>query len=164
MPISIVKFLIKIKETLIIIEKYLAGISLLTLLILSISQVVMRNLFEIGFSDIDTITRHLVLFVTFMGAALVSEGNQHIKIDCVTSVINNSKKQKLKTPLLLISSFICSVFFWYALQFWIDENSYAQSNEQLALYLALILPFGFFILSLHFLLLGLTQSFSEKEA
>jgi len=164
MPISTTKFLLKIKEILIIIEKTLAGISLLALLVLSISQVVMRNLFEIGFSDIDTITRHLVLFVTFMGAALVSEGNQHIKIDCVTSVINNSKKQKLKTPLLLISAFICSIFFWYALQFWIDEKSYAQNNEQLALYLALILPFGFFTLSLHFLLLGLTQSFTEKEA
>ena len=163
MPISAIKLLLKIKEILIFIEKSLAGISLLTLLILSISQVVMRNLFEIGFSDIDTITRHLVLFVTFMGAALVSEGNQHIKIDCVTSVINNSKKQKLKTPLLLISSFICSVFFWYALQFWIDEYSYAQSNEQLALYLALILPFGFFILSLHFLLLGLTPAVTEKD-
>ena len=164
MSISIIKFLFKVKETLITIEKSLAGISLLTLLILSISQVVMRNLFEIGFSDIDTITRHLVLFVTFMGAALVSEGNQHIKIDCVTSILNNSIKRKLITPLLLVSSVICSVFFWYALQFWIDEKSYAQSNEQLALYLALILPFGFFILSLHFLLLGLTQSFAEKEA
>jgi len=163
MPISIIKFLLKIKEILITIEKSLAGISLLALLILSLSQVIMRNLFEVGFSDIDTITRHLVLFVTFMGAALVSEGNQHIKIDCVTSVINNAKKERLKKPLLLISSFICSIFFWYALQFWIDEKSYAQDNEQLALYLALILPFGFFTLSLHFLLLSLTQSFTENE-
>jgi len=164
MPISILAFLFKTKEILITIEKSLAGISLLVLLVLSMSQVVMRNLFETGFSDIDTVARHLVLFITFMGAALVSEGNQHIKIDCVTAVINNSKKQKLKTPLLLISSLICSIFFYYALLFWLDEKSYAQSNEQLALYLALILPFGFFILSLHFLLLGLTQSFAEKEA
>ena len=163
MPSSTVIFLFRIREILITIEKSLAGLSLLALLILSLAQVVMRNLFEIGFSDIDTITRHLVLFVTFMGAALVSEGNQHIKIDCVTSVINNKKKQKLKIPLLLISSFICSIFFWYALQFWIDERSYAQNNEQLALYLALILPFGFFTLSLHFLLLSLTLSLSERE-
>ena len=164
MPSSTIKFLFKIKETLITIEKSIAGLSLLALLILSLSQVVMRNLFEIGFSDIDTITRHLVLFVTFMGAALVSEGNKHIKIDCVTSAINDTKKQKLKVPLLLISSFICSIFFWYSLQFWIDERSYAQNNEQLALYLALILPFGFFILSLHFLLLSLTQSLTVKES
>jgi len=162
MPSSIIKFLFKTKEILITIEKSLAAISLLTLLILSLSQVIMRNLFELGFSDIDTITRHLVLFVTFMGAALVSEGNNHIKIDCVTSAINDTKKQKLKTPLLLISAFICSIFFWYSLQFWMDESSYAQSNEQLALYLALILPFGFFTLSLHFLLLSLTQSLTAK--
>jgi len=162
MPSSAIKFLFKLKEILITIEKSLAGLSLLALLILSLSQVIMRNLFEIGFSDIDTITRHLVLFVTFMGAALVSEGNNHIKIDCVTSAFNDTKKQKLTTPLLVISAFICSIFFWYSLQFWIDERSYAQNNEQLALYLALILPFGFFTLSLHFLLLSLTQSLTAK--
>jgi len=158
------KFLLRLKEKLISIEKLLAASCLLALLALSLSQVIMRNLFEIGFSDIDTITRHLVLFVTFMGAALVSEGNQHIKIDCVTAVINDTKKQKLKMPLLLISSIVCGIFFWYALLFWLDEKSYAQDNEQLALYLALILPFGFFILSLHFLLLSITQSSSEQTS
>ena len=162
MPPLSLTLLLKIKETLISIEKLLAASSLLALLALSLSQVIMRNIFEIGFSDIDTIARHLVLFITFMGAALVSEGNQHIKIDCVTSVINDTKKQRLKVPLLLISAFICAIFFYYALQFWLDEKSYAQDNEQLALYLALILPFGFFTLSLHFLLLSLTQSPNEQ--
>lgn len=164
MPPSTFKFLLNFKEQLITIEKLLAAICLLALLVLSLSQVIMRNLFEIGFSEIDTITRHLVLFVTFMGAALVSEGNRHIKIDCVTAVINDTKKQKLKKPILLISSIVCGVFFWYALLFWLDEQSYAQANEQLALYLALILPSGFFILSLHFLLLGLTQSSLEQSS
>jgi len=45
-----------------------------------LSQVIMRNLFELGFAELDTLTRHLVLFVTFMGAALISEGNKHIKL------------------------------------------------------------------------------------
>lgn len=157
-----VQFLLNLKAALVTIEKSLAASCLLALLILSLSQVIMRNLFEIGFADIDTIARHLVLFVTFMGAAIASEGNQHIKIDCITSAINDTKKQKLKVPLLFISSFVCSIFFWYALQFWLDEKSYAQENEHLALYLALILPFGFFTLSLHFLLLSLTQPPAEQ--
>ena len=141
------------RQYLIQIEKFLAGLSLLILLILSLSQVILRNFFELGFSDIDVIARHLVLFITFMGAALVSEGNRHIKIDCVSSAIKESYREKLREPLLGISSLICAIFFWYALQFWLDEKKYAPDNEQLALYLALILPVGFLTLSLHFFLL-----------
>jgi len=149
-------FFYPIKEKLIKFEKIIAGISLLLLLILTFSQVILRNLFELGFSDIDVVSRHLVLFITFMGAALACEHSQHIKIDIINSLLKPAFKEQLKQPLLLISSIICSIFFWYALQFWLDERLYAPKNEQLALYLALILPVGFFTLSLHFLLLSLT--------
>ncbi len=146
-------FFYNARQGLIQIEKFLAGMSLLILLTLSLAQVILRNFFELGFSDIDVIARHLVLFVTFMGAALVSEGNRHIKIDCVSSAIKESYREKLRKPLLGISSLICTIFFWYALQFWLDEYEYAPDNEQLALYMSLILPAGFLTLSLHFFLL-----------
>jgi len=154
---ELLNFLHRIKSGLIYFEKTLASISLLLLLILSISQVVLRNFFELGFSEIDVVARHLVLFITFMGAALISEGNRHIKIDCVTSAFSDSKKQKLKSPLLFISTIISSIFFYYSMIFWLDEQQYAPDNEQLALYMALILPAGFLTLSLHFLLLALTH-------
>jgi len=147
----------KSRQKLIYFEKVIAAISLLALLVLSLSQVILRNFFELGFSEIDVIARHLVLFVTFMGAALISEGNRHIKIDCVTSVIRDSLKSRIKAPMLFISSVISFIFFWYALQFWLDENQYASTNELLALYMALILPLGFFILGLHFLLLAISH-------
>ena len=149
------QFIQKLRIRLIFIEKLLAGSSLLLLLGLSLAQVLLRNIFEFGFSDMDVISRHLVLFITFMGAALASEGNQHIKIDCVTTIISERLKQNLKRPLLIASAMICGIFFYYAIQFWISEYEYAPDNEQLALYLSLILPFGFFTLSLHFLLLAL---------
>ncbi len=117
----------------------------------------MRNFFELGFSDIDVISRHLVLFITFMGAALASEGNKHIKIDCISAAMTSALRERLKLPLVIISSFICAIFFWYAFQFWLDEKQYAPDNEQLALYMALILPVGFLVLSLHFLLIALSQ-------
>jgi len=152
-----------VKEKLIFIEKLIASFSLLLLLVLAFSQVILRNFFDLGFSDIDVISRHLVLFITFMGAALACEGHQHIKIDFINSIIKPTVKKKLTPPLLFISSLICCIFFWYALQFWLDEQLYAPDNEHLALYLALIVPVGFFTLSLHFLLLLLTQQ-SAKES
>lgn len=152
---------LNVKKILVSFEKATAAISLLLLLILALSQVILRNIFDTGFSDIDVVSRHLVLFVTFMGAALATENNQHIKIDCLHSVVSEKFKSKIKQPLLFISSIICGVFCWYGWQFWLDEQLYAPENEQLALYLALIIPFGFFTLSLHFFLLLFT-SVSEK--
>ena len=88
------QFIQQLRIRLIFIEKLLAGSSLLLLLGLSLAQVLLRNIFEFGFSDMDVISRHLVLFITFMGAALASEGNQHIKIDCVTTIISERLKTK----------------------------------------------------------------------
>jgi len=147
-----------IKKQLVATEKFIAAFSLLLLLILSLSQIILRNVFELGFSEIDVIARHLVLFITFMGAALACETSQHIKMDFINSLLNPSFKQRIKTPLLLISASICSLFFWYALQFWLDEKTYAPDNEQLALYMALIIPIGFFTLSLHLLLLSCSRN------
>jgi len=145
-----------LKQKLIIIEKYIAGFSLILLLALMLVQIILRNIFDLGFANIDIIARHLVLFITFMGAALASENSQHIKIDFINALLRPKIKNRLIQPLLLISAIITALFFWYALQFWLDEKQYAPDNEQLALYLALILPTGFFILSLHFFLLALT--------
>lgn len=160
---SLAGIIYHLRSKLVFLEKCIAGFSLLMLLALALGQVILRNIFEIGFSDIDVISRHLVLFITFMGAALVSESNQHIKIDCMNAVIKPSLKQRLKRPLLLLSSVICGIFFYYALQFWLDEKRYAPTNEQLALYLALIIPVGFFTLSLHFILLTLSPQAAEPD-
>jgi len=119
--------------------------------------------FELGFANIDIIARHLVLFITFMGTALACEGGQHIKIDVINALLKPAIKEKIKQPLLLISAIISTSFFGYAVQFWLDELTYAPPNEQLSLVLALILPVGFFILSLHFFLLTFTLKSADKS-
>jgi len=147
---------LKLKQLLITVEKFLAASSLLLLLIFAVIQVVARNFFDTGFPELDVISRHLVLFIIFTGAALVSEYNKHIKIDIVAVFLNKQQQQKLVRPLLFLSAAVCAVFTWYSIQFWLDEWTYAPANEQWSLYLALIIPLGFFMLGLHLLLLTLT--------
>lgn len=150
------KLIFKIKHGLIIFEKLVGGSSLILLLILAVFQVVARNFFDMGFTHLEVITRHLILFIIFMGAALVSEQNKHIKIDILTPLMSTGQQEKLIRPLLFISSIICGLFAWYAIGFWLDEWQYAPVYERWSVYLALILPIGFFILSLHLLLLTIT--------
>jgi len=150
------KFIFKIKQGLIFFEKLIAASSLLLLLILAIFQFFARNFFDLGYSQLDMIARHLILFIIFMGAALASEKNKHIKIDILIPFLSTEQQQKLIKPIFLFSSIISAVFCWYAIIFWLDEWQYAPVNELLSVYLALILPIGFFILALHLLLLSMT--------
>ena len=91
-----------------------------------------------------------------MGAALVSEQNNHIKIDVLTHFLSEQRQEQLVRPLILLSGIVCAVFAWYSYGFWLEELDYAPANERLAAYLTIILPAGFSILSLHLLLLTIT--------
>jgi len=146
----------KIKHGLITFEKIIAASSLLLLLILAIIQIIARNFFDTGFSHMDVLTRHLILFIIFMGAALVSEQNRHIKIDILTAFLSIETQKKIIRPLLLFCAVVSAVFAWYSVSFWLDEWQYAPANERWSVYLALILPVGFFILALHLFLLTIT--------
>ncbi|MCK5663015.1 MAG: TRAP transporter small permease [Thiotrichaceae bacterium] len=153
----------KIKHALIIIEKVLGASCLLLLLALSFFQLVARNFFDLGFSSLDVIARHLILFIIFMGAALISEQNKHIKIDILTPFLSTAQQKSLIRPLLFISATISAVFGWYAVIFWLDELQFAPANELWAVYLMLILPVGFFMLALHLFLLTITGFENKHE-
>ena len=151
------KLIYKIKHGLIAIEKFVAASSLLLLLIFTLIQIIARNFFDLGFPQLEVISRHLVLFIAFSGAALVSEQKNHIKIDILSAFLNSRQKETLIRPLFVISSIICGVFAWHASKFWLDELSYAPAHELWIVYMALVLPIGFIVLSVHFLLLTITD-------
>jgi len=156
------KFALNLKQALIVFEKIIAASSLLLLLLITITQIIARNFFDTGFSEVEILSRHLVLFITFMGAALVSEQNKHIKIDILSAFMNNKQNKALVRPLQILSSIICGLLAWYAIAFWIDEWNYTTDYEKFSVYLALILPTGFIILSLHLLLLTITGIKHDK--
>lgn len=150
------KIALNLKHALIAIEKLLAATSLFLLLALILIQLISRNFFDYGFPLLDIISRHLVLFILFMGAALISEQNNHIKIDILPNLLSSQHKRKLALPILTLTACVCFIFSWYSAAFWLDEFNYAPANERIAVYLALALPLGFMILGLHFLLLSIT--------
>jgi len=152
----VLNFISSLKKLIVAIEKYIAACSLLLLLLFTLTQIIARNFFDAGFPHLEAVSRHLVLFIAFSGAALVCEQNNHIKIDILSAFLNTRQKEILLRPLLIISSLVCAIFAWHATGFWLDELKYAPAHELWIAYMALILPIGFSILSLHFLLLVIT--------
>jgi TRAP-type C4-dicarboxylate transport system permease small subunit len=111
-------------------DKFMAGSALMTLLCLVFGQV-------------------------FFGAALAIEYHKHIRIDVVAACLKPEHILRLRPPLYLISAAICGVLTRAGWRFWYDDWQYVADHERWASILALITPFGFFLLALHFLIGGL---------
>ena len=139
----------------------MAGASLLLLLSLVFGQVLARNFFESGIPNADILSRYMVLYVAFFGAALAVERHIHIRIDIVAAIMDPRRIKKLQAPLYLISATLCGIMTWAAMRFWYDDWQYVAEHERWSSVLALITPFGFSLLSLHFLLGGLFIQPSE---
>ncbi len=155
-------FLQSFRRLLIQCESWLAAASLLSLLLLISAQIISRNLFDMGLPAADALSRQLVLFVTFFGAILAVERQQHITID-VASAIVPALSRKLIRPLYFIAGSICSVLSFAAIRFWLDAWTYKTNSDQWQVIVGLIIPVGFILLALHFMLTVLLGIDSTDE-
>jgi TRAP-type C4-dicarboxylate transport system permease small subunit len=144
-------------------EIFMAGFALLLLLALVFGQVLARNFFASGIPHAEILSRYLVLYVTFFGAAIGIDSQRHIRIDVVAACLSESYIRKLAAPLCLISAILCAVLTWAAARFWYDDWQYVAEHERWSSILALITPFGFSLLSLHFLLGGLFKKPDDER-
>ncbi len=145
-------FLKKLRDGLIQLETWLAATSLLLLLILALLQILDRNLFNAGIADADTLTRYLVLYVTFFGAAVAVDRDRHIKIDVCCSMLQPATVAKLYRPMRALAAVICAFFTDAAIRFWQDSWQFAPGHEHWLVLVSLIIPVGFALLTLQFVL------------
>lgn len=151
-PHGIAAVLETARHGLIRLETLVAGLSLLLLVALTLAQTVARNGFGTGLPAIDALTRQLVLYVMFFGAALAADAARHIRIDVLSTWVGTAWGNRLGRPLQLIGAAICALFTDAAVRFWLDAWHYAGGHERWQVLLNLVIPVGFGLLVAHFLL------------
>lgn len=144
--------LLRFQRELTRVETALAGLSLLLLVALTLAQIVARNLFETGLPAADALTRHLVLYVAFLGAALAAQAQRHIRIDVVSAWLSDAWLDRLHRPLNVLAGAVCVLLTHAAVRFWLDEWQYVAAHDRWHTLVALIIPVGFTLLCVHFLL------------
>lgn len=144
--------LTRLEQILVTIESAIAALSLFLMLALSILQIITRNFFDFGYAEIEIINRNLLIICGAMGAVIATSTLRHIKLDVLTTLLNSEQMLLLCRPLALFSAIVCGFMCYYAGIFVADEWQYAPPNERWSLPFNLIYPFGFGLLSLHFLL------------
>ena len=148
-------FLKRLRDGLITLETWLAAASLLLLLCLALFQIAARNLFDTGFAAADSLTRYLVLYVTFFGAAVAIQRDRHIKIDVCCVALPPRALRALYRPMRAIAALVCGVLAAAAIRFWLDEWQFAPQHERWQVLVALVIPVGFVLLSAQFALAAL---------
>ena len=145
----------RLRILLVRLERWAAAGSLLLLLILALAQVAARNLFDTGFVTADTLSRYLALYVTFFGATLALERDRHIKIDVACGFLPATVLNRLQRPMSLLAALVCLLLTFAAVRFWLDAWTYSPAHEQWLVLTSLVIPVGFGLLTIQYLLLAL---------
>jgi TRAP-type C4-dicarboxylate transport system permease small subunit len=133
------------------IESAFAIFGLALMLGLSLIEIVLRNFFHYSIPGADILIRHLVLWVSFLGAVMAVR-ERHIKVEIIAAWMPEIWHRHLERPIFLFSAVVCAVIAWAAVRFWYQEWLHVPAGERWIAILGIVIPLSFFLLALHFTL------------
>jgi len=135
-------------------EGALLVVLLSIMVVLAFWQVMMRNLFHGGFMWGDILIRHIVLWLGFLGGALATSHQRHIHIDALAHFLSPRVKSVVGIITNLFGAVVCVILLNASLTFIhgeIDAQSMIFEGVP-AWYTEIIIPVGFGLHMIHFLL------------
>lgn len=147
------KFLFKIEAIMIV------GI-LLSMMIISAVQIVMRNLFDSGLLWAESYIRIAVLWLALLGAMLASQHHKHLAIDALLHKLSPPVQYWLRRFNDLFSAIICFIISYHS-SFFIYSD-YQQGSIAFSIIPSwlceVIIPIAFAIIGYRYLLMALFSS------
>ncbi|MCF6354167.1 MAG: TRAP transporter small permease [Candidatus Polarisedimenticolaceae bacterium] len=147
------------QQRILTIENGLLVLLLTGMILLATLQIVLRNGWSTGLSWADPALRVAVLWITLLGAMAATRDNNHIKIDLLARFLPAQLKSYMQLATDLFSAFICGLLAWHGGRFvyfeWQDGSILFASVPAWAC--ELIIPLGFGVMALRFLLSALLQ-------
>jgi len=125
-----------------------------SMILLAAGQIVLRNLFNVGFIWGDEALRLMVLWIAVAGAVAASRNDKHITIDVLDRFLPGRIKSAKNVLIHGFTAVISGILTWYSLQF--VRTSYEFADVLLggipAWLLQLILPVGFGLIAYRYAL------------
>lgn len=129
---------------------------LLTMIVLTCVQVVMRTFFSSGLDWADSMLRYLVLWSGLLGAAICTRRGQHINIDLASRLLPPKWLRWLGVVLNIFSTLVCAGLTWSAYLFVKSEMEFGGDASLLGLahwQLTMIFPLAFALMTMRFLII-----------
>jgi TRAP-type C4-dicarboxylate transport system permease small subunit len=140
-------------------EDSLLMLLLTGMILLATTQILLRNLLDTGLAWADPSLRIAVLWVALLGALAATRDDNHIRIDLLTRFLPEQAKRYSLMVTDLFSTLVCGLLAWHGGRFvyfeWQDGNTLFSSVP--AWLCELIIPLGFGLMALRFLLAALLR-------
>ncbi len=125
---------------------------LISLIVMAVVQIIMRNVFSSGLLWADAFVRISVLWLAFVGAMVASRSGRHIVIDAFFQTLNEKTQQIVQRITDIFSAVVCFVASYYSVEF----VKYEYENAGLAFanipnwFCQSIIPFAFLIIGVRY--------------
>jgi TRAP-type C4-dicarboxylate transport system permease small subunit len=139
-------------------DSILVGL-LLLMIVMSVLQILLRDLFATGIVWSDILVRILVLWVGLVGAMVASRQGRHINIDIMDRYLSERAKIVARSVVEFFTALICLIAACYSLrfvqmEFSVSGKAFAKVPSWLC---ESIIPFGFMVMSVRYILLSLNN-------
>jgi TRAP-type C4-dicarboxylate transport system permease small subunit len=135
-----------------LLENWLIALLVVFLVMFSILQIILRNLFSTGIVWGDTLLRHLVLWVGLLGAARATAEHKHIQIDLLSTLLPNKGTQVLAVICNLFAAVVTATLLYASLIFIANEMDSGMEafGDIPNWWLETAFPIGFGIMAIRF--------------
>jgi TRAP-type C4-dicarboxylate transport system permease small subunit len=103
-------------------EEILLVCLVIGMLFLGFLQILFRNLISVGIVWIDSLVRHLVLWIALLGASMATRENRHITIDILSGRVSHDHYSRVQGAVQLFSAVVCFLLVYPAIRF--VQNDY----------------------------------------
>ena len=138
------------------IEDGLLVFMLSAMIILAGMQIIMRNAFQTGFTETDTLLRILVLWVGMIGAVVATRERRHISIDILTRYLSDKLRLYVEVIINTFVMVVCALLATHAMRMLLidyAEGTIAFGKVPTWL-LESILPIAFSVITLRYMMYG----------
>lgn len=135
-----------------LLEDWLLTLFVVVLIVLAGTQILLRNVFEGGFTWAEPVLRFLVLWSAMLGALIAAREDQHIGLDFINRFIDGIKLRIARILALGFATVLCALMAWHS---WglvqLDLEGHTEGVIGIpAWVLELVLPIGFGLMAVRF--------------
>jgi len=139
----------KLHRLLLIAEDWLLALAALSLVLVAVAQIILRNAFDSGLLWADAYMRIAVLWIAMLGATVASRSTNHIAVDLVSSHVPDAWKPIFLRCRHALTALICLTVAWFSGDFVVQEAGFADVAFAgvPVWWCEIILPIGFAVMA-----------------
>ena len=134
--------------------------ALISMLMLAVVQICLRNFYDSGLLWAESFLRILVLWIAMLGAMVATRESNHISIDAFSRYLGPTLRKLVQMVTNLFSAAVCGVVAYYSfifVGFEYEEGRIAFADVPTWICQSII-PVGFSVMSVRFLIRGCLEN------